>query len=273
MAEDETRGTSGEPDDPATDSDAAAGATADLAKAQADKAAAETRKAEAEARTAEAETRKVEAEANKAEAEVEEVKAQTARAIAEKNTLVAEKERLAAEAARHKAERSKAETETARLETEAHRADADRELADQLNADASGLGIRDFVRQSLLDIMAGVDDAAAMGRTRGFTEGLDTFLPAVTSIGGKPEGPPATDRVKFDLAVAVSRSEAKEGTDDVEGKAEFRVGVLGVGKLHVGASGRIERVTAEGASSEQTNRLSFAVPITYAVQGDTADEE
>ena len=136
-----------------------------------------------------------------------------------------------------------------------------------------GPGIRDFVRQSLLDIMAGVDDAAAMGKTRELNEGLTDYLPAVTMIGTSSADERASDRVEFDLAVTVAQSaseqKGKGGTLD----ASFKVGVMGLGKLHVGASGHIERTVGEASSSQRANRLRFSVPIVYAVQDDSADEE
>ena len=223
---------------------------------------AETRKAEADARLAEARASKAEADVRRAEAEAD-------RIGAEADLRKAEAERATAEARRlQTVEAEKAALAKKASDAEIRRAKANEELIADLGD--SGPGVREFVRQSLLDIMEGVDDAAAMGRLRATDDGLERFLPAVTMIGGAPaEG--RTERVEFDLAVTVNQTTKKTAGAGGKAEADFKVGVFGVGKLHVGASGHIERVVAEGATNEQTNRLRFAVPISYAVQHDAND--
>ena len=68
-------------------------------------------------------------------------------------------------------------------EAQAARARESKELLKGMEEQAaSGPGIRDFVRRSLLDIMGAVDDAAAMGRLLAYDDGLACYLPAVTAI-------------------------------------------------------------------------------------------
>ena len=238
-----------------------------LAVAQAQKAAAEADQARADADTARAEAERTAAEARRLDAETERLQAEAASMSVEAARANAEKEKLRAEAQRAAADLEK-------LEAEKQRAVENQQLAKSLNEAAErGPDVRAFVRQSLLDIMAGVDDAAAMGRTRALNEGLDGYLPSVTKIDGSPADGPGTDRVEFDLAVTVARSATKQTGGGAQVDGSFKLGVLGFGTLHVGASGHIERTVGGASSDERTNRLRFSVPIVYAVQDEPPDEE
>ena len=209
-----------------------------------------------------------------AEAEDERVRAKAKMVTAEADKVKAETKKIKAEVARAKAEESRAKADLARIEAEKERASANREIAKNMNEQpAGGLGVRDFVKQSLLDIMAGVDDAAAVGRTRAFHDGLDGYLPAVTVIGAASAEGHAIDRVEFDLAVTATQAKGDETDEGVELRGDLKVGAFGVGSFHLGASGHIERVTSEASSLEQVNRLRFSVPIVYAVQDDSVDDE
>lgn len=182
---------------------------------------------------------------------------------------------LEAQTAQSEAEnaRKAAEGELAKLRAEI--GSTNTALATQMNEQAErGLGVREFVRESLLAIMAGVDDAAAMGRLRALDDGMDGFLPAVTKVGETALGENVSERVvEFDLAVTLSRSANEK--DELGGKvsAGLQVGFPGIAKFHVGASGHIERVTSESTSQDRSNRLRFSVPIAYAVQEASVDDE
>ena len=187
----------------------------------------------------------------------------------ERENAIAERENAIAERENAIAERDKVSTELAELKATLA-SDAARKVNE---GEERSLGIREFVRQSLLDIMAGVDDAASVGKTRALNDGLDRFLPSVTMIGATAAEGSASDRVEFDLAVTVAQSESETAKGGTEVHAGLQVSAPWLGKFHVGASGHIERVTTEASFQEQANRLRFAVPIVYALQGDSADEE
>ena len=193
------------------------------------------------------------------------------KAIADAEARLAEatNKRLAEERDSAIVERDEARSKVAELEAK-QASDFARKMNEE---EERGLGIREFVRQSLLDIMAGVDDAAGIGKIQALNGGLDGFLPSVTMIGSAPGEGSAGDRVEFDLAVTVAKSGSEQDKASGEAHAGLRVSAPWLGKFHVGASGRIERVTSEASSQEQANRLRFSVPIVYALQGESVDEE
>ena len=245
-----------------------------LVAAQAEQVRAETERAKAEANKAAAEARRLDAEADKLRAETAGVSAETERADVEKEKLRAEAARAKADEKRADAESRKIDADLMKLAAEGQRAAENKEFAESMNEAAEhGPDVRAFVRQSLLDIMAGVDDAAAMGRTRAFNDGLDGYLPAITKIGGTHVEGLGTDLVEFDLTVTVTQSGTKQTSGGGKGEGGFRLGVLGFGKLHVGASGHIEHTIGGASSDVRTNRLRFSVPISYAMQDDPPDED
>ena len=221
------------------------------------------------------------AEARLLEAQAAQTEADNARKVAEARTKEAEANTKAAEAnikelvaARDKvdAERSAAEAKLAELKAKIGSTNA--ELATKMNEQADrGLGVRDFVAQSLLEIMAGIDEAAAMGKVRAVDDGVDGFLPAVTRVGATALEENVSERVEFDLAVTLSTSASKQGKQGGKATAGLQVRFLDVAKFQVGASGHIERVTTEATSQDRSNRLKFSVPIVYAVQEASADHE
>lgn len=200
-----------------------------------------------------------------AEARAAQTEAEHARKAAEARTKELVAERETADAAR-----CAAEAELAKLQANIDSANTD--LATTMNEQAErGLGVREFVRQSLLGIMAGVDDAAAIGKVRALDDGIDGFLPSVTRVGATALEENVSERVEFDLAVTLSTSANEE--DNRGAKAGLQVGFPGVAKFHVGASGHIERVTSEATSQDRSNRLKFSVPIVYAVQEASVDDD
>lgn len=257
--------------------------------ADAEKAKSETKRIDAEAVTTEADREKLKAEAAKLLADAEKARAESKMIEAEAEKAQAEKERLQAEARRIEAEAATSELEKGRLKAETKKYDADvkkieadkeriaeqRELAKadtekmEEHAKAS-TGVRDFVRDSLLDIMAGVDDAAAVGKTRDLTEGLVGYLPSVTAIGAAASGDHQAERVEFDLAVTVVVAEKEAGSDKLAGELKIAPMFFPVSG---GLSGRIERNRELSHSSEFANRIRFSVPIVYATQNDPLDYE
>lgn len=129
-------------------------------------------------------------------------------------------------------------------------------------------GIRGFVRESLLEIMAGVDDAAACGKAREAEEGLRDFLPSVSMIGACKSAEQRTEHVEFDIGA--SFTEKKEIKNGKEQHAGFKLLVSSFAQFGVGASGSVESL--ESDSSAQTNRIRFSVPIVYGSQRDPLDE-
>ena len=200
-------------------------------------------------------------------AEAQLIGAQKALAEAEARKMVAEGDARKLVAERDEAEmaRRTAEKDLAKLQGEI--VTGNRKLATDMNEQAErGLGVRQFVRQSLLDIMAGVDDAAAKGKIRAENDGMDGFLPSVTMIGATTDEGSVSERVEFDLAVTVAESASDATKEGGEVNAGLQVSLFGVAKFQVGASGQVERVTNEASSQGRSNRLKFAVPIVYAEQ-------
>ena len=90
--------------------------------------------------------------------------------------------------------------------------DADKEIKEG----KAGTDIRDFVRESLLDIMGAVDDAATVGKTREYNEGLVGYIPSITGIGAASADNPSSGVVEFDLAVTVVNSDSAGRTGGVQ---------------------------------------------------------
>lgn len=247
------------------------------------------------------ETARADAENAMKRAKAAEAKAERARADAEKAKKDADEAKLAAKQDREKteaaearakiAEQTQAEAEaekamiqavnnrlvTARVSAVEARDDAEKRLADlakESDANQPKLGIRQFVSKSLLDIMAGVDEAAAMGKTRALNgDGLDDLLASATTIGATIAEGRTSDRVEFDLAVTVARSADKETSWGIEVQAEAKASLLNFLKLGGGIDAQYSRAASEAISQQQAHRLRFSVPIAYAVQDGWANED
>ena len=263
-------------------------ADAGRAEAQKGKLEAEAKKLKADAEHADAQRDKLEAEAAKlradaghADAQRDKLKAEVAKLKADEKKTEEEAKKLRNDTERSELEKKKFKAEISQFARDAKKAEADGKRIDKheklLQKQAkSDWGIRDFVRESLLDIMGGVDDAAAKGQTRTLKEGLEGYLPSVTAIGVASSGDQPAERVEFDIAVTVMQDEREEIGEDKQVNAGFKIGLplpfvqLGA---EAGASRQWERTQASSNSSEQANRIRFSVPIIYATQDESPDDD
>ena len=233
-----------------------------LDKAEVEKREADARKTKADARQADAKAKLLEMEAAKS---------------------AAEKERHKAEKKRHKAEKKKFDLEIQKAEADGAIVKEERALVDQYNKIRTDMveadwGVREFVRESLVNIMQGVNEAAVMGKSHDLkgASGMTEILPSLSAVGAASSAEQQTERVEFDLAVTVTRAHDEKATDsDSKTKRGFMVGVASMFSVEVGEGGekRIEQVSGHSSSREQASRIRFAVPITYAAQNDALDDE
>ena len=250
-------------------------------KAKAAKDEAEARERDARAAKDEAQAREHNAKAAKDEAEARE---RDAKAAKDK----AEAKRLKIDSKRSKLENDKFKAETKKIKLDVKRAEAARDLIEghqqrlQERHEKNGeqpksvWGIRDFVRDSLLDIMGGVDDAAAKGQTRALKDRLDDYLPSVTAIGAVSSGEPQAERVEFDIAVTVVHDERQEASKGGQVNAGLKIALpISSALLSLGAGGsrHWDSTQASSNSSEQANRIRFSVPIIYATQDESPDDD
>ena len=259
-------------------------AEVDRAKAEAERARAEAKKAEAAASKIRAEIRavKLNTAARKTDAEVENIKAKAkaeakaevkAETKAEAKAEAKAEVKAEAEAKRLNAESEKVQAETQKLNAEIKRASQSQNLfetaSEQMTKGQAGTGIREFVRESLLDIMGAVDDAAAVGKTREFNEGLVGYLPSVTAIGDASVDNHSSAQVEFDLAVTVIESDSASGDKG----AALKIGVPAIFGVSIAASGYLQSSTGHASEREQTNRIRFSVPIKYAREHAPIEDE
>ena len=243
---------------------------------------AEAAKLQAEADKATAESKMIEAEATKVVADEKRLKAEAAKLQAEADKATAECKIIEAEVSRTELHKAKLEAETEKYKADVKRIKKDekklekqRDWAKEDSAQMQGFakcssGVREFVRNSLLDIMAGVDDAAAVGKTRELTEGLVRYLPTVTAIGAGESGEHGAERVEFDLAVTVVVT--KDDVDHKKVGGELKIAPTFF-PVRAGISGQYESTQGITNSSEYANRIRFSVPIVYAIQNDPLDYE
>ena len=158
--------------------------------------------------------------------------------------------------------------EVAKLVTiaEKRKQDDEKFVKDINNAAKALPGIREFVRETLSQIMYGVDDAAAIGKTRELDEGLVGYLPSVSAIGSDTVEDHSVERVEFDLVVVHSAANAEEKKQS--GNLKVVANWL---PLRLAASGQIEQAHSQAVSNESTNRVRFAVP--YHIRGSKQPDE
>lgn len=135
--------------------------------------------------------------------------------------------------------------------------------------------LRDFVQQSLSDILAGVDDAAVAARHRQLESGLQEsgFI-----TPGRVGSLPAAGRestVEFDVAVVAGKQVSdhqKEGEEQGIGAKISFMDVIPLG-FTAEASSRIrsERHSNERSDISRHNRVRFAVPVTFASLDEPAE--
>ena len=135
--------------------------------------------------------------------------------------------------------------------------------------------LRDFVQQSLSDILAGVDDAAVYARHRQLDGGLkDSGFITPGRIGSlTASGREST--VEFDLAIVAGEqvTDHKRESQDrgVEAKVSF-MDVIPLGFSAEARSGvRSEKHSEERSEVSRHNRVRFTVPVTFASLDDPAE--
>ena len=223
-----------------------------------------------------------------AEAKAKKIEADAMKTKAESEMILAEAEKLKNENKLSELERAKFRAEIEKLARDADKAQQDdqrtntqdqlvqqysKSIQEQAN---SGWGIRQFVRDSLLGIMGGVDDAAAKGKTRALRDGLEGYLPSVTAIGAASSGDQQVERVDFDMAVTVVEAKRIDSETNSEVSAGFKIAFpISSALVSLGAGGSRHRGSAQASSnsSEQANRIRFSVPIIYATQDESPDDD
>ncbi|MCY4011110.1 MAG: hypothetical protein OXG82_00185 [Gammaproteobacteria bacterium] len=135
---------------------------------------------------------------------------------------------------------------------------------------AARAGLRDFVRDSLSDIMVGVDEAATLGRARDVGGGLGRSGFVSLSRIGDVVGEGKTE-VQFDLALIANAEEVEKRSKERRAGGEISTGsilqVLGL-TAKVSAGGSSESGAETKDSTSQHNRIRFSVPVVFASQTD-----
>ena len=173
---------------------------------------------------------------------------------------------LEAEKARKKAEKAtqQAEAERQRAET----AIENQQLADKrFDAEQKAIrGLRDFVRDSLSDIMTGVDDAAIVASSRQLTDGLTEGGLVAPSRVGTQVGSTRESLVEFDVAVIGGEQQSKKDVKSAE--ANLKLSLMKVVPLgfSAGAGRRQTRSSEERSEISRHNRIRFSVPVVFAYQ-------
>ena len=248
-----------------------------LEEAEAEKALAEAAKARAEEKKIEAEINALEANRSDqkkiAEAKRKKIEAET-RAIEEDSnrrnrTTEIEATRAEAEKTHAIAQQNLAEAEieraTAHSDLRKQRKDYLEKTENQIVEGKAGTGIRQFVRKTLIDIMGAVDEAAALAKTQELNEGFEGYLASASSIGFSATSERGANLVQFDLAVSV----VEEKVDGQTLAGQLKVGVPSV----FGAAASISADSSQSVGREQTNRIKFSVPISFAVQHASVEDE
>ena len=221
----------------------------------------------------------------------EELKAAQAASETAKQALVQEKSRAdraveeagkarqaAEEEAANARKDAREEVAQARKDADAAQAslDADNSNKRLLEAELKGQsGLSEFVRQSLSDILAGVDHAAVEARSRQMEGGLKESGFTTPGRVGFPSGSGRDSMVDFDLAVVAGTQTKTGDTDKEETEAGARIDFMKVIALpfSVEARRRVQRERSSEESREQThhNRIRFSVPVTFASLDDPTE--
>ena len=149
------------------------------------------------------------------------------------------------------------------------RLDADNSAKRLLEAEQDARrGLRDFVQQSLTDILAGVDAAAMDARERQLDGGLEESGFMTPGRVGFPSGSGRDSIVEFDLAVVAGKQRIDEETGSEEAEAKAKVSFMDVIPLGFSAEARAgvrsERRSEERSDLTRHNRIRFSVPVTFA---------
>ena len=212
--------------------------------------------------------------------------AEAARAAAADARKAAEKLAADAEVAKEAAEKELADAKVAKeaaekglteAQREAVRAKEDLEKDNAANtllkaAHAAQRGLYDFVRDSLSDILTGVDAAAAEARCRQLEEGLGESGFISPSSVGAPVGGSRESVVEFDVAVVAGNQQMSGRETDVGGNVQVKakMSVLPLG-LEAGLSARRETRSEDRSELSHHNRIRFSVPVVLASHGDPVE--
>ena len=244
-------------------------AEANRAKAEAAKADAETEKIIAEIRVikenSELQKQLTEVELEKRQEEVKALKSDIAR---KNDSAELEATRVEAEKTLAEAQLRRADAENTRTTDQSALSKQRKDFMDiaqqQVAAGNAGMGIRKFVRNTLLDIMGAVDDAAAVAKAVELNDGLVNFLPSVSAVGSTKSNE-KTNQVEFDLVLSVIEEQATDG----QMSGQLKIGVQSL----FGAAVSLSTGSSQSAAREQTNRIRFSVPVTYAAQNIPGEDE
>lgn len=149
---------------------------------------------------------------------------------------------------------------------------AEKRLADRSDFEAkevaARMGLKDFVSDSLSDIMCGVDEAAVAAVDRHLNSGLLEDPIVSPSRIGQVIGDQET-LVHFDLAVVANTE--RDDSEKKENEKEFGLSAKGsivVAALSANARFRYgrESVTSERSGVSEHHRVRFSVPIRFASQ-------
>ena len=181
------------------------------------------------------------------------------------------------EVAKAKEEAAKAKAKTTKAEEEATKATAELKKDNAANtllkaAHAAQRGLYDFVRDSLSDILSGVDAAAADARCRQLEECLDESGFVSPGSVGAPVGGSRESVVEFDVAVIAGNQQTLGKASGVEGNLQVKakMSVLPLG-LEAGVSGRRETRSEDRSELSHHNRIRFSVPVVFASHGDPVE--
>lgn len=122
-------------------------------------------------------------------------------------------------------------------------------------------GLREFVSDTLRDILEGVDEIAVISRTSELTTSAEGYIHSTGAVGTARDSSDATEHVLFDIEVMVSSEQAGKDT----GRVDLKVGTNFVfASAQLSGEGASER--GFGMTRQASNRIQFRVPITYAKQ-------
>lgn len=129
-------------------------------------------------------------------------------------------------------------------------------------------GLRDFVQQSLSDILAGVDDAAVDARHRQLDGGLKESGFVTPGKVGSVAQRGRDSTVEFDLAVVAGEQLTEDRRKALAKEGKVKLSFMNVIPLGVSvearAAVRTERRSEERRELTRHNRIRFSVPVTFA---------
>ena len=129
--------------------------------------------------------------------------------------------------------------------------------------------LRDFVADSLSEIMKGVDDAAYLAGVRQLEE-RDNAMVSPSRVG--PVTTETETLVQFDLAIVANKEAVEELSKARKSQTEAKLSiplleVIGL-SLGAGTSSSSESRTETRDATTHHNRIQFSVPIIFASQED-----